>query len=308
MPEDTPVLVDMPEDKQYAIYWSELLERTVPRDQPGGFFHLSRGRCVIDVAQEVDIRFVHSSGSQRWLASAGDLVLKVNRLPSIGERKLFKSLGGGELQYVTIGRLYSDDDALNTALRATLRHTLRSIGGRREQVLGRWIMIPGKIQRVIDELERTHLEAQYRGVLAKARELRRIQLKIETGFRTAHNSLMEIHDGLRKQKIEKKKAIDSLMRIGRYLETVASVNPYWLMIADDHVCRLARANELYYEDDLLSLALRADAAIEKGWRGTRVAYQPRSSEPAEGIVTPDRHYQTRAVGLRPTALSYQEHF
>jgi len=251
-----------------GVYWRVLLDKCVPRGKPGDF-HLSGGRCVIDVAQSVHLEFAHWSGLQRWTASAGDVVFKGNRRPNGIESELFRSLGGSELDYVTIGKLYDDDDALNTALRANLRHVLRSIGGRRERVRNHWVMIPGKIQLVIDELEREHLKAQYRGMLAKCRELRRIQRKIEGGFRAAHHALLEMHDDLKHDEVDPESAAVWLRGLTIHLgRTVASVKPYSIIAAD--AARIVDGMQSDKNAGMRIGILRVDATIEKAWRGTRV--------------------------------------
>lgn len=265
-----PTLDPDEEAEQSAIYWSLIHDRRVPRGVQGDF-HLAQGQVVLEVARPVRIRFGHWSGPRVWMAPAGALVLKANRPANKWERQYFASLGGGELDYVTIGRLFDGPDALNDALRSTLRHTLRSIGGRREKIREGWIMIPGKVQQVIDELEKEDLKAQYRGVLRKARELRRIQIKIEGGFESACNTLLRVYRGLKEDRISVLVATIRLAGLWPYLDRVASVNPYWPWVHKRRpVVALQNIREIIDKDRLLRVILRAHAALEKGWRGTVV--------------------------------------
>jgi len=284
--EDTEVepILDLEQAaEQYAIYWDLIYGRRVDRGIVGDF-HLARGQVVLEVARRVRIRFGHWSGPRVWLAHAGDLVLKANRQPNKWELEYFRSLGGGGLEYVTIGRLFNGPDALNTALRSTLRHTLRSIGGRREKTLEGWVMIPGKIQRVIDELEKEELKAQYRGVLRKAKELRRIQIKIESGFKAACNTLLRVYRDLDEDRISVLVATLRLIGLWSYLDQVASVNPYWPWTHKRRsVIALQNIREITDKDKLLRVILRARAALEKAWRGTVV-------QPAE-IARAGRRYR-----------------
>jgi len=271
------------EAEQYAIYWDLIYNRRVPRGIVGDF-HLARGQVVLEVARRVRIRFGHWSGPRVWIAPAGAFALKANRQPNKWEREYFASLGGGELEYVTIGRLFSGPDALNDALRSTLRHTLRSIGGRREKTLEGWVMIPGRIQRVIDELEKEELKAQYRGVLRKAKELRRIQIKIENGFKSACNILIRVYHDLDEDRISVLVATLRLAGLWPYLDRVASVNPYWPWVHKRRpVVALQNVREITDKERLLRVILRARAALEKGWRGTVV-------QPAE-IARAGRRYR-----------------
>ena len=258
-----------------AIYWNLLTSLVVPRGQEGQFYGTREGK-VIQVVQPGCIEFQHFSGPAFFEFEPGDVIVRVNQPADEVERKWALALTGREITHVAVAERFSDAYALDTALRQSTRQIPKSLLGRRERIDHHFYRIPGGIDKVFEEAESQKIIGQYGGVIARARALRRIQFKIEGGFRTAYHGLMVAYQELYSDQITTKEADEKTLRTWIYLVRVASFNPYYTIVhSTPEVQRLKSAEPggAYDKVALLRLIKAAIPPLEKGWRGFRVQPQ-----------------------------------
>ncbi len=294
--------------EQKAIYWEMLLPHVVPRDREG-CFHLTRGRMVIEVVQPVSWEFPTPDGPKVWEANPGDVVVRVRRPANNDEIDLAKALTGVRITHVRIAEIFDDPHALQTALRQTVRQIPKNLLGRTETIRGRRIVIPGSITKATTPPRRQEILGQYAGLMTRAREIRRIQIKIEAGFRTAYQSLVIFYFELTRNPKQLSMIARQLAGLWTYLVRVAAFRPYFDWVHNrPEVQALENAQDVKDQEQLLRLIARAISALEKGWRGIQV--QPKEirnarrrirseDEPARGKEGEDNTEGTKTKSRPP---------
>lgn len=266
--------------KQTAIYWKRLLLRATPRGKDGDF-HQTKGGMVLEVTNPVSIDFYHSRGKKTWQAEPGDVLVRVNQPADEIEIELAHSLTGTSITHATVAERFSDLDALNTALRQNVRHIPKALLGRVEIIRGHRYRIPGSLDLALDEAKKKDIKGQYGGVISRARELRRIQIKIERGFKNAYQSLIVVYRFLETDTISVPQAVRNIEALWKYLNRVATFKPYYSIVHNsEEVQALQTLREIEERKQLLNLISRALPPLEKGFRGIRV--QPKEIRSASG--------------------------
>jgi hypothetical protein len=240
-----------------------------------GDFYQSAGRIVIWPLRPVTIKFERDGKEVTWHAEPGNLILRNSRPLSPAERQYVELHGlWPEPKHATIGSLFDDPDALETALRREVRHIPEALIGSADMIRGHLVVRSGALDRALSQAQRREIYAQYVGVINRAKELKRIQDRIELGFTTAYRRLAKWIAELEAVKLDG----DKVIRIGQaaadqwpYLRRVATIDPYRRWIMEPSVFVLRKLPGGYDQETILFYLTRAQSALQKGWKGRRVA-------------------------------------